>query len=206
MFSTTLAVLRPTPGKACSAARDEGTCPPKVVDQHPAQLDDVLRLVAEKADGLDMVDQPSSPRPASFPACRRSGTACRVALFTPTSVACADRATATSKGKGVHMLQLALRIGLGLVEAGEDLLQGWIIEVAGHALPMHHRNRNALAAQAARSGSHLAARCPRLATKETAMTDQAPAYHYAVIARALREIDAAGPGLTLDDTGGAHGR
>ena len=30
------------------------------------------------------------------------------------------------------------------------------------------------------------------------MTDQAPAYHYAVIARALREIDAAGPGLTLD--------
>lgn len=30
------------------------------------------------------------------------------------------------------------------------------------------------------------------------MTDQSPAYHYAVIARALREIDAAGPGLTLE--------
>lgn len=30
------------------------------------------------------------------------------------------------------------------------------------------------------------------------MTDQSPAYHYAVIARALREIDAGGPGLTLD--------
>lgn len=30
------------------------------------------------------------------------------------------------------------------------------------------------------------------------MTDQSPPYHYAVIARALREIDAAGPGLTLD--------
>lgn len=30
------------------------------------------------------------------------------------------------------------------------------------------------------------------------MTDQSPSYHYAVIARALREIDAAGPGLTLD--------
>ena len=30
------------------------------------------------------------------------------------------------------------------------------------------------------------------------MTDQSPPYHYAVIARALAEIDAAGPGLTLD--------
>jgi AraC family transcriptional regulator of adaptative response/methylated-DNA-[protein]-cysteine methyltransferase len=31
------------------------------------------------------------------------------------------------------------------------------------------------------------------------MTDQSPAYHYQVIARALREIDAGGPGLTLED-------
>ncbi|MDP3262605.1 MAG: bifunctional helix-turn-helix domain-containing protein/methylated-DNA--[protein]-cysteine S-methyltransferase [Tabrizicola sp.] len=30
------------------------------------------------------------------------------------------------------------------------------------------------------------------------MTDQAPAYHYAVIARALKIIDAGGPGLTLE--------
>lgn len=30
------------------------------------------------------------------------------------------------------------------------------------------------------------------------MTDQSPSYHYAVIARALREIDAEGPALTLD--------
>ena len=30
------------------------------------------------------------------------------------------------------------------------------------------------------------------------MTDQSPPYHYAVIARALREIDAGGPGLTLE--------
>lgn len=30
------------------------------------------------------------------------------------------------------------------------------------------------------------------------MTDQSPSYHYAVIARALREIDAGGPGLTLE--------
>jgi AraC family transcriptional regulator of adaptative response/methylated-DNA-[protein]-cysteine methyltransferase len=31
------------------------------------------------------------------------------------------------------------------------------------------------------------------------MTDQSPSYHYAVIGRALREIDAAAPGLSLDD-------
>ena len=31
------------------------------------------------------------------------------------------------------------------------------------------------------------------------MTDLGPSYHYAVIARALREIDAGGPGLTLED-------
>jgi AraC family transcriptional regulator, regulatory protein of adaptative response / methylated-DNA-[protein]-cysteine methyltransferase len=31
------------------------------------------------------------------------------------------------------------------------------------------------------------------------MTDQSPAYHYGVIARALKILDATGPGLTLDD-------
>ena len=31
------------------------------------------------------------------------------------------------------------------------------------------------------------------------MTDQSPAYHYTVIGRAIRLIDEAGPGLTLDD-------
>jgi AraC family transcriptional regulator of adaptative response/methylated-DNA-[protein]-cysteine methyltransferase len=31
------------------------------------------------------------------------------------------------------------------------------------------------------------------------MTDQSPAYHYAVIGRALKVIDEAGPGLTLED-------
>ncbi len=34
------------------------------------------------------------------------------------------------------------------------------------------------------------------------MTDQSPSYHYAVIARALKAIDEAGPGLTLDDLAG----
>ena len=37
------------------------------------------------------------------------------------------------------------------------------------------------------------------------MNDQAPAYHYQVIARALREIDAGGPGLTLDGLAGRMG-
>jgi AraC family transcriptional regulator of adaptative response/methylated-DNA-[protein]-cysteine methyltransferase len=37
------------------------------------------------------------------------------------------------------------------------------------------------------------------------MTDQSPAYHYQVIARALREIDAGGPTLTLDGLAGRMG-
>lgn len=37
------------------------------------------------------------------------------------------------------------------------------------------------------------------------MTDQSPAYHYQVIARALREIDAGGPSLTLDGLAGRMG-
>jgi AraC family transcriptional regulator of adaptative response/methylated-DNA-[protein]-cysteine methyltransferase len=35
--------------------------------------------------------------------------------------------------------------------------------------------------------------------KETAMTDQSPAYHYQVIARALGVIDATGPAMTLEE-------
>ena len=48
---------------------------------------------------------------------------------------------------------------------------------------------------------HLPAHALASAGKETAMTDQSPAYHYAVVARALKIIDAAGPGLTLEKLG-----
>jgi AraC family transcriptional regulator of adaptative response/methylated-DNA-[protein]-cysteine methyltransferase len=37
-----------------------------------------------------------------------------------------------------------------------------------------------------------------MAAKERPMTTDSPSYHYALIARALREMDAAGPGLTLE--------
>lgn len=37
------------------------------------------------------------------------------------------------------------------------------------------------------------------------MTDQSPAYHFSVIARALTIIDAGGPGLTLEDLAGRMG-
>jgi AraC family transcriptional regulator of adaptative response/methylated-DNA-[protein]-cysteine methyltransferase len=38
-----------------------------------------------------------------------------------------------------------------------------------------------------------------IAPQEKQMNDVAPAYHYTVIARALKVIDAEGPGLSLDD-------
>jgi AraC family transcriptional regulator, regulatory protein of adaptative response / methylated-DNA-[protein]-cysteine methyltransferase len=43
-----------------------------------------------------------------------------------------------------------------------------------------------------------AAITPYVGCKEPIMTDQSPAYHYTVIARALHVIDASGPDLTLD--------
>ena len=58
MFSTTLAVLRPTPGSASSASRSRGTSPPCCSIRMLRQRDDVLRLGAEEADGLDVVAQP----------------------------------------------------------------------------------------------------------------------------------------------------
>ena len=53
MLSTTLAVLRPTPGSASSASRVRGTCPPCSATSFLRQRDDVLRLGAIEPDGLD---------------------------------------------------------------------------------------------------------------------------------------------------------
>ena len=54
-FSTTFAVLRPTPGRASSASRVRGTWPPCCLDQDAAGGVQVLRLAAEQADRLDRV-------------------------------------------------------------------------------------------------------------------------------------------------------
>ncbi len=55
---------------------------------------------------------PSSPRARIFSAVLATGNRRRVALLTPTSVACADRVTATSSSNGV--LYSSSVVGLGL--------------------------------------------------------------------------------------------
>ena len=55
MLSTTLAVLRPTPGSLTSWSRSSGTSPPWSRISASRQRDDVLRLVAPQADGADIV-------------------------------------------------------------------------------------------------------------------------------------------------------
>ena len=55
MLSTTLAVLRPTPGSLTSSSRSSGTSPPWSRISASRQRDDVLRLVAPQPDGADVV-------------------------------------------------------------------------------------------------------------------------------------------------------
>ena len=77
-FSTTFAVLRPTPGSVSSASRSAGTLPPCSRSRISRQRDDVLRLVAEEADRLDVRDQAvDAELRRSPPACWRPGRASR---------------------------------------------------------------------------------------------------------------------------------
>jgi hypothetical protein len=72
-----------------------------LLDQDAGELQDVLRLVAEEADRLDVLDQPSSPSASIFSGVSATAKSARVALFTPASVACADSATATRSVKAL---------------------------------------------------------------------------------------------------------
>ena len=113
ILSTTLAVLRPTPGSASSASRVVRHLAAVLVDQRLRQRDDVLGLVAEEADGLDaLAHAVLAQRHHLLAACRRSRTAPRVALLTPASVACADSTTATSSVKGLTYSSSPLGSGL----------------------------------------------------------------------------------------------
>ncbi len=102
MFSTTLAVLRPTPGRVFSASRGARNLTAILVDQLLGERDDVLGLVAIEADRLDVVAHFFFAQGDHFLRCVGDGEQRpRVARLTPTSVACADSTTATSE-RGRH--------------------------------------------------------------------------------------------------------
>ena len=102
MLSTTLAVLRPTPGSASSASRVARHLAAVLVDQLARQRDDVLGLGAKSP--IVLIASRTlvfAERDHLLAACRRRRTAPRVALLTPASVACADSTTATSSVYGL---------------------------------------------------------------------------------------------------------
>ena len=115
-LSTTFAVLRPTPGSASSASRSRGTSPPCCSTSIRRQRDHVLRLGAEEADRADQ-SRRAAPRRAPSIFCGVSATAnsAGVALLTPTSVACADSTTATSRVNG--LMNSSSVCGIGRVSA-----------------------------------------------------------------------------------------
>ncbi len=101
MLSTTLAVLRPTPGSVSSSARVRGTVPPNSATSFFDSATTFLALVRKRP----MV-RISSVTSASLSAAIFSGVSARaksagVALLTPASVACADSTTATSSVNGL---------------------------------------------------------------------------------------------------------
>jgi hypothetical protein len=99
VFSTTLAVLRPTPGRRSSASRSPGTSPPcslmSISDSATTFFALVRYRPMVRIKGSNFV----TPMPAISPGV--IGKNLRVARLTDLSVACAESTTATSSSNGV---------------------------------------------------------------------------------------------------------
>src|SRR5690554_5877474 len=112
VLSTTLAVLRPTPGRASSAPRSRGTSPPCRSTRIRQVAITFLALVLNRP----MVEMwrlsASSPRSRIACGVLATGYRRRVALLTPTSVACADSRTAISSSNGVEYSSSVVGFGL----------------------------------------------------------------------------------------------
>src|SRR5690606_35708706 len=107
-----LAVLRPTPGSASSASRSRGTSPPCFSSRIRQVAITFAALALNRPMVLMYCFSPSSPRARIAAGVLATGNRRRVALLTPTSVAWADSATATSNSNGV--LYSSSVVGRGL--------------------------------------------------------------------------------------------
>ena len=96
MLSTTLAVLRPTPGSASSASRERGTSPPCSAISFCESATTFFALVRNRPMVLIRSRTLSSPSATIFSGVGPAANSAGVALLTPASVACADSTTATS--------------------------------------------------------------------------------------------------------------
>ena len=137
VLSTTFAVLRPTPGRLSSAARDDGTSPPN----RSARIADsfiTCRALLRKSPIVRMCSiSRSSPSTSIF--CGRVGDL-EQRLGRPVD-ALVGRLRRQRHGdeqrKGVGMRELAPRLGLGGVKAAENLGNRRIVELRGHRPSWH---------------------------------------------------------------------
>ncbi len=103
-----------------------------VIDQNTAQLDDVLCLLAEQADRLDVLDQPLFTQiqhllrgVCNFEQIPRRLVDARIGRL------CRQR-HGHDQSVDIHMLQLALGFGVGLVKARKDLADRVVVELFCH--------------------------------------------------------------------------
>ena len=95
-LSTTFAVLRPTPGSASSASRLRGTCPPWRSISSRQVSNRFFALVRNRPMVRMYSVSAGRPRARTLAGVFATTNRRRVALFTPTSVACAESSTAAS--------------------------------------------------------------------------------------------------------------
>src|SRR4249920_3293279 len=112
MLSTTLAVLRPTPGSASSASRVRGTSPACSSTSFFDKATTFFALVRKRPMVFTSSRTRSSPNAAIFCGVSAAANSAGVALLTPASVACAESTTATSRVNGLTCLSSPLGSGM----------------------------------------------------------------------------------------------
>ena len=132
VFSTTFAVLRPTPGRLCSAARDEGTSPPKSSTRMRDSFITCRALLLKSPMVLMCAISPASPSASIFSGRVRDLEERLGRPVDPPVGRLRRERDGDEQGEGAGVRELALRLGLRGVEPPEDLGDRRIVELLGH--------------------------------------------------------------------------
>ncbi len=196
--------LAPDTGQGLQRGAGIGNFAAIILDQNTAQLDDILGLLAEQADGLDMLGQTLFAQIQHL--LRRVGDFEQFARgLVDTRIGRLRRQRhGDDQSVDVHMLQLALGFGVGCLKTRKDLSDRVVIELFCHpGLNAAHGRMTQAQSQCASSGSRRRVlHAMVLAAREvTIMNVQTPesGYHYNVMRRAIDLIDQGGEGLSLDE-------
>jgi len=161
------------------------------LDKDAAQLDDVLGLVAEKADRLDMLDHALLAEGEHL--FGRIGHLEQLARGLVHARICGLRRQRDrhDKGEGIDMLELALRFRLRRLKPREDLSHLVVSKLFCHQETVCPQGRIGAMRNIRVAARHAAA--------YRAGMDHENAYHYKVVRRAIDIIDAAAPDLPALD-------